>query len=205
MPYHNQCQDSAHGTRDDSFLEDGKKDPNSPLRGDSGDSPKSSAGSPTRARRIGQALGAHFGNYTGAQSEPGIPATAFPGNSRSLSLVGKASLADASDNYGRGYGAGGYGAGASDVQRREQATASGTVYQDRGSKDDATIRPDPARTGKTDNTWSGKVSAGNRIKGSLEKTAGIIIGNRYMAERGAARKNGDRTAMKETATSDTHF
>ena len=90
-------------------------------------------------------MGPHFGNFTGPTTGPGVgsatggpgavaatEATAgAPGSDQTLHVPGGGVIenaADDTDNYGRGYGAGGYGAGASEMRRAEQAMGVGTGY-----------------------------------------------------------------------------
>lgn len=90
-------------------------------------------------------MGPHFGNFTGPTTGPGVgSAAAGPdtvaatetvsgaqGSDQTLHVPGGGVIenaADDTDNYGRGYGAGGYGAGASETRRAEQAMGVGTGY-----------------------------------------------------------------------------
>lgn len=70
------------------------------------------------------------GPATGTAASVG-PA-AVPGSGQTAQVPGGLGIvdnaADDTDNFGRGYGAGGYGAGASPVRRTEQATGVGTGY-----------------------------------------------------------------------------
>ncbi|TCD69639.1 hypothetical protein EIP91_006864 [Steccherinum ochraceum] len=103
-----------------------------------------------------------------------------------------------SDNYGRGYGAGGYGAGARLARQTEQVAGQGTGY--------AHESPDVAtgRGGQEDVAGSGvtpeKAPAADRIFGSLEKAAGSLTGDRSLHARGEARMAGDQTTVHDTST-----
>jgi len=94
----------------------------------------------------------------------------------------------AGNTTGTGYGSSGMGAGPRDdgFATSGHHTGAGKPAFDTSGHERRDVDNSNTGTGTT-----GKASIGDKIKGTLEHTAGKLAGDRDMQERGAARKTGD--------------